>query len=90
MKERPSLSMARQSVEHLIAQVGKDASPTVIEAAKHAATVIGWLERHQELMRAVDELHRRAPYLAQMFREFPGAKIENVRSYDDDYFDTLG
>ena len=52
---------------------------------------LAWLERRQELIRAIEELERRAPYMADLLREFPNSRIETVRSYDDDeHHDTLG
>lgn len=81
-----SIPQARQAVEHLIALVGTDATSSVIDAAKHGAVILAFLERRSELMRALVDLERRAPALAELLQEFPGARISDVRggSNDDD------
>lgn len=101
MSEKPSISFARQCVEHLIALAGNDAARSVTDGAKYAATVLAWLERRAELVRAVEDLDRRAPDLAKILLDFPGAKIADVRprnafnlqpneARDEDYHDTIG
>jgi hypothetical protein len=95
-----SIAQARQAVEHLIALAGNGAASTVIDAAKYAATVLAWLERRSELVKAIEDLDRRAPELAKLLLDFPGAKIADVRprhafnhqpneANDADYYDTL-
>lgn len=96
-----SIAQARQAIEHLIALSGNGSASTVIDAAKYGATVLAWLERRSELVRAIEDLDRRAPDLAKLLLDFPGAKIADVRprnafnlqpneASEDDYHDTIG
>jgi hypothetical protein len=79
MSEKRSLAVQRACVEHLIALHPKEAS-SILDGARQAALTLAWLERHQELMRALDRLQRERPDLADLFRAFPGAEIADVRS----------
>lgn len=77
-----SIAMARQSIEHLIAlcETHSDGSMQAIcNQAKHGAVVLAWLERRQELMRALDRLERERPDLVDLLNAFPGAQIADVR-----------
>lgn len=77
-----SIALARQSIEHLIAlcETHSDGSmKSICEQAKHGAVVLAWLERRQDLFKAVERLDRQRPDLADLFRVFPGAEISDVR-----------
>jgi hypothetical protein len=77
-----SIAMARQSIEHLIAlcETHADGSMrSICNQAKHGALVLAWLERRQDLMKAVERLDRQRPDLADLLRAFPGAEIVDVR-----------
>jgi hypothetical protein len=75
-----SIAQQRQAVEHLIALTHEDVSTSVVQAAQQGALTLAWLERRAELMRALDRLERERPDLVDLFREFPGAEIADVRS----------
>jgi chloramphenicol 3-O-phosphotransferase len=87
-----SLAQQRQAVEHLLAlhNAAGRLDSTVIAAARQAVLTIAWLERHQELMRALDRLQRERPDLADLFREFPGAQIADVRPMFPDFNNGAG
>lgn len=74
----PSLAMARQCVEHLIALHGRG-DDTIVEGAKHAARTLAWLERRAELVKAIDALDKAAPELARLLLDAPGTQIADVR-----------
>ena len=78
--EKYSIAQQRQAVEHLIALHGNEEPTTVISAAKQLVITAAWLERRAELMRALDRLERERPDLVDLFREFPGSQITDVRS----------
>lgn len=89
----PSIPLARQSIEHLIAlhEIHSDGSmQTICANAKHGCVVLAWLERRQELMRALENLERQRPDLVDLFREFPGAQILDVRGGDAGQIDRYG
>lgn len=73
-----SIARQRQAIEHLIALAGNEVID-LHEPARQGALVLAWLERRQELMRALDRLERERPDLIDLFREFPGAQIADVR-----------
>ena len=81
-----SLAQQRQAVEHLLA-LFMEADSTITGAARQAVLTLAWLERRAELMRALDRLERERPDLVDLFREFPGAEIADVR---DMYFNGSG
>lgn len=76
-----SLSYQRQTVEHIAALYDKGDLQQRDRAVslRQTAVVLAWLERRQELMRAIDRLERERPDLVDLFREFPGAQIADVR-----------
>lgn len=74
------LSLQRQSIEHLIALAERDdISDTILAAARSAALTLAWIERRQELISEVVRLDDAAPALALILKEFPGAKIVEVK-----------
>lgn len=73
-----SLAMQRGAVEHLIA-LHDDEGSTVGAAAKDACRTLAWLEKRQELIRAIEDLNRRSPALADILLQFPGSTIADVR-----------
>lgn len=74
-----SIAMARQSIEHLIALHEKEGSlSTICEQARHGASILGWLDRRQDLVRAVAALEKEQPDIAEIFRTFPGHKDSGV------------
>ena len=70
-------------VEHIIALVENDVGGTIVDAAKHAALTLGFLERHKELTDMLRRLHAEAPEvfkaLSEITKAFPGASIADVR-----------
>lgn len=83
LKVEYSIALARQNIEHLIAMAesSKIVHPgSILEASRAGVLILAWLERRQELMRALDRLERERPDLADLFREFPGSQIADVRS----------
>jgi hypothetical protein len=74
-----SIAQQRQAIEHLIALQKDDTPMSVASMAKQGALTLAWLERRQELMRALDRLERERPDLVDLFREFPGTEIADVR-----------
>lgn len=76
---KPSLSMQRQAVEHIIAIVENDIGGTIVDAAKHAALTLGFLERHDELTAMLRRLHSDAPdvfkALSEITKAFPEARM---------------
>ena len=82
MTAPPSLSFQRQCLEHLIALGATQVSDDVLEGARRGVLTLAWVERRQELLRALVELDRRAPALADIFRQWPEARIEEVRTFN--------
>jgi hypothetical protein len=80
---KPSLALQRQSLEHVLAVAGCHpadlVSPEIKEACRIGILTLAWLERRQELMKALDRLERERPDLVDLFREFPGSQIADVR-----------
>jgi hypothetical protein len=77
-----SIAQARQAIEHLIALYENEILPTgstLLEPANYGALVLAWLERRQELIKALDRLERERPDLVDLFAAFPGATIADVR-----------
>ena len=73
-----SITQQRQALEHLIAL--NTYNETVTLAATQGVLTLAWLERRAELMKALDRLERQRPDLVDLFREFPGAEIADVRA----------
>jgi len=73
-----SIARQRQAIEHLIARAGKE-QIDLHEPARQGALVLAWLERRQELMKALDRLERERPDLVDLLQKFPGAQIADVR-----------
>jgi hypothetical protein len=72
-----SINQARQAIEHVTHAYADEG--TIVEAAREGVRILAWLERRQELMKALDRLERERPDLVDLFREFPGAQITDVR-----------
>ncbi len=75
-----SLAMQRGAVEHMIAAAESAGVTTAKEAARQAVLTLAWLERRQELVRALDRLERERPDLIELFEAFPGSEIADVRA----------
>lgn len=73
-----SIAQARQALEHVTAAYADEGR--VVEAAREGIRILAWLERRAELVKAVDALERQRPDLVDLFKEFPGAEIADVRS----------
>ncbi len=73
-----SLALQRGAIEHLIALHDDDAS-TIIAAAKDGVRTLAWIERRQDLIRAIADLDRRAPAMAEILLAFPEARIVGIR-----------
>lgn len=82
---RYSLAQQRQSVEHVLAQTGRDEpDDSIADAVRQACLTLAWLERRAELIRALDRLERERPELVDLFQAFPDTTIADVRNrYDD-------
>lgn len=78
MSDQYSITQSRMAIEHLIALQTEEPAGSVLDAAKHGCVVLAFLEKRQELMKALVELDRRAPALAMLLQEFPGAKIMRI------------
>lgn len=90
MSNTTSLAMQRQCVEHLLAFAESragDMSASVIEGCRQAVLSLAWIERRQDLIKALDRMERHRPDLAEIFKEFPNAEIVDVR---DMYFNGSG
>jgi hypothetical protein len=74
-----SIAQQRQAVEHLLA-LFMQADSTITGAARQAVLTLAWLERRAELIKALDRLERERPDLVDLFKEFPGAEIADVRA----------
>ena len=85
-----SLSFQRQCIEHLIALAATQASEGVLEGARHGVLALAWVERRQELLRALDRLERERPDLAELFQAFPGAEIVDVRPLFEGFYNGSG
>ena len=77
-----SIAFQRQVVEHqaALAEKGPNFGSGQAESLRQTALILAWLERRQELMKALDRLERERPDLVDLFREFPGAEIADVRA----------
>ena len=74
-----SIAQQRQAIEHLAYLGDSGDNDSIIAAAKQGCIVLAWLERRSELMKALDRLERERPDLVDLFREFPGSQIADVR-----------
>lgn len=80
-----TITQQREAVECLInaalerAPIPLSAGSPIFEAAKKAVLTLAWIERRADLVKEVERLEREAPQLATLLREFPGAKISEVR-----------
>jgi hypothetical protein len=93
MKTKLSPAYQRQCVEHLLAYVesqASDMSATVREGCRQAVLSLAWIERRQELLRALDHLERQRPDLVDLFRVFPEATISDVREKHDNFCNGSG
>lgn len=81
-----SISMQRQAVEHCLAllESAMDGHDAVIATARDACRTLAWFERRSELVRALVDLEKRAPGLAELAQEFPGTRIEINRVKSDE------
>lgn len=79
MHPSSTLTFQRQCIEHLIARAQTQASEDVLEGARQAVRALAWVERRQELMKALDRLERERPDLVELFRVWPEARIVDVR-----------
>jgi hypothetical protein len=82
--------MQRGAVEHMIAAAESAGITTALEPARQAVLTLAWLERRRELMKALDRLERERPDLVDLFREFPGAQIADVRPMFPDFSNGSG
>jgi hypothetical protein len=85
MDEKPSLSMQRQSIEHLLSELetqarrtGDDRWQRMIETAQHGCRTLAWFERRQELIKKIWALEEAEPLLAEIVRCFPDATLRDV------------
>lgn len=74
-RNRHSLAVRRQAVEHLIALCANTASSTVIEAAQDAADFLKWAAKRETLLRDLDHLERHRPEVVAIMTEFPGSSV---------------
>jgi hypothetical protein len=81
----PSLSMQRQSIEHLLSVLesqGKrkkdDRWQQMIETARHGCRTLAWIERREDLIRKIHALHEAEPMLASILASFPDATLRSL------------
>jgi hypothetical protein len=81
----PSLSMQRQSIEHLLGVLESQGKRTksdrwqqMIETARHGCRSLAWFERREELIRKLIALEEAEPLLAEIVRAFPHATLREV------------
>jgi hypothetical protein len=83
--EKPSLSMQRQSIEHLLGVLESQGKRTksdrwqqMIETARHGCRTLAWIERREDLIRKINALHDAEPALAAVLASFPDATLRDV------------
>jgi hypothetical protein len=81
----PSLSMQRQSIEHLLSVLesqGKKSKSDrwlqMIETARYGCRTLAWIERREDLVRKINALHEAEPALAAILANFPDATLRDV------------
>jgi hypothetical protein len=81
----PSLSMQRQSIEHLLSVLesqGKksksDRWQQMIETARYGCRTLAWIERREDLIRKIHALHEAEPMLASILASFPDATLRSL------------
>lgn len=78
-EQREAIEICLDQLEAFLIQ-DKDAVPkSILETAKKGCTSMAWIERRQELVRALHKLQQDAPEMAKLFEEFPGSEIKEVR-----------
>jgi hypothetical protein len=83
--EKPSLSMQRQSIEHLLGVLESQGQRTksdrwqqMIETARHGCRTLAWIERREDLIRKINALHEAEPTLAAILASFPDATLRDI------------
>jgi hypothetical protein len=78
----PSLSMQRQSIEHLLSVLESQGKRTksdrwqqMIETARYGCRTLAWIERREDLIRKLVALEEAEPTLAEILRVFPHATL---------------
>lgn len=82
-----TLSEQREAIEECLSYLGtvldeRESYSHINEAlilAKAGCTSIAWIERRQELVRALYKLEQDAPEMAKLFEAFPGSEFAEVR-----------
>jgi hypothetical protein len=81
----PSLSMQRQSIEHLLGVLESQGKRTkndrwreMIETARYGCRTLAWIERREELIKKLVALEEAEPLLAEIVRAFPHATLREV------------
>jgi hypothetical protein len=81
----PSLSMQRQSIEHLLSVLESqekksksDRWQQMIETARYGCRTLAWIERREDLIRKINALHEAEPALASILASFPDATLRDV------------
>ncbi len=75
-QKKISIPMARQSIEHIIAQSNADAE--TIEKARHGCHVLKWLEDNHQLVQGLRNLHQNLVARA-ILETFPGSSVSDVQ-----------
>ncbi len=83
--DKPSLSMQRQSMEHLLNHLEAQANATgddrwqqMIERARWGCVTLLFFERREKLVRAVHALDASEPLLAEFVKAFPDATVREI------------
>lgn len=78
-----SLAMQRQAIEDCLAFLEQSAPARrhLVDVAREGCRTLAWLDKRQHLVRALHELDKQAPGLADLLEAFPGTRIE-VRESD--------
>jgi hypothetical protein len=81
MTDKPSLALQHGAVLHIITanKTGTKVSEDVINYCYAAIESIKWVERNAAVIREVHRLIREAPVVAEVLREWPGARIEELK-----------
>lgn len=74
-----TLTEQREALEECIAFAHGLVPKEKLALAQKGCLSMAWLERRQELVRALYKLQQDAPEMAKLFEEFPGSEIKEVR-----------
>ena len=78
-RQRHSLAMRKQAIDHLIAH-GRSTgiSETILEAAEDGADFLAWVVKREKLLRELERLERDRPGLCEALTAWPGADVRVI------------